>query len=112
MDPLNIKIAELREALESITAEQKYLKARDARHRYSKFATFSTKHRFGLSLRLYRLSFFFFFCVLCVLTANVSTKKRVIYFTLAEYIVFAAASALQVVYIRNLFSKTVGYNRV
>ncbi|KAL6271557.1 transmembrane emp24 domain-containing protein p24beta3-like [Prunus yedoensis var. nudiflora] len=78
MDPLNIKIAELREALESITTEQKYLKARDARHRYT----------------------------------NVSTKKRVIYFTLAEYIVFAAASALQVVYIRNLFSKTVGYNRV
>lgn len=36
MDPLNIKIAELREALESITTEQKYLKARDARHRYSK----------------------------------------------------------------------------
>lgn len=54
----------------------------------------------------------FFFNVLCVLAANVSTKKRVIYFTLAEYIVFAAASALQVVYIRNLFSKTVGYNRV
>ncbi|XP_062025142.1 transmembrane emp24 domain-containing protein p24beta3-like [Rosa rugosa] len=78
MDPLNIKIAELREALESIRAEQKYLKARDARHRYT----------------------------------NQSTKKRVIYFTLAEYIVFAGASALQVVYIRNLFSKTVGYNRV
>lgn len=56
--------------------------------------------------------FFSFFYVLCVLAANVSTKKRVIYFTLAEYIVFAAASALQVVYIRNLFSKTVGYNRV
>lgn len=36
MDPLNIKIAELREALESVTTEQKYLKARDARHRYSK----------------------------------------------------------------------------
>ncbi|KAL6214649.1 hypothetical protein ACLB2K_014081 [Fragaria x ananassa] len=78
MDPLNIKIAELREALESITAEQKYLKARDARHRYT----------------------------------NVGTKKRVIYFTLAEYLLFAVASALQVVYIRNLFSKTVGYNRV
>lgn len=43
MDPLNIKIAELREALESITAEQKYLKARDARHRYSKFGDLSNK---------------------------------------------------------------------
>lgn len=31
-----MKIAELREALESVTAEQKYLKARDARHRHSK----------------------------------------------------------------------------
>lgn len=31
-----MKIAELREALESIITEQKYLKARDARHRYSK----------------------------------------------------------------------------
>lgn len=36
LDPINVKIAELREALESVTAEQKYLKARDARHRYSK----------------------------------------------------------------------------
>ena len=43
MDPLNIKIAELREALESITAEQKYLKARDERHRYSKFGDLSNK---------------------------------------------------------------------
>ncbi|XP_009370753.1 transmembrane emp24 domain-containing protein p24beta3-like [Pyrus x bretschneideri] len=78
MDPLNIKIAELREALEAVTTEQKYLKARDARHRYT----------------------------------NVSTNKRVIYFTLAEYLVFAGASALQVLYIRNLFSKSVAYNRV
>lgn len=36
LDPVNVKIAELREALESVTAEQKYLKARDARHRHSK----------------------------------------------------------------------------
>ncbi|XP_040999728.1 transmembrane emp24 domain-containing protein p24beta3-like isoform X2 [Juglans microcarpa x Juglans regia] len=33
LNPINVKIAELREALESVTAEQKYLKARDARHR-------------------------------------------------------------------------------
>lgn len=36
LDPINVEIAALREALESITAEQKYLKARDARHRHSK----------------------------------------------------------------------------
>lgn len=36
LDPINVKIAELREALESITIEQKYLKARDTRHRHSK----------------------------------------------------------------------------
>lgn len=35
LDPINVKIAELREALESVTAEQKYLKARDTRHRHS-----------------------------------------------------------------------------
>lgn len=36
LDPINVKIAELREALESVTAEQKYLRARDYRHRRSK----------------------------------------------------------------------------
>lgn len=36
LDPINVKIAELREALESVVAEQKYLKARDSRHRHSK----------------------------------------------------------------------------
>nr|GMD80915.1 transmembrane emp24 domain-containing protein p24beta3 [Ipomoea batatas] len=42
LDPINVKIAELREALESVTAEQKYLKARDARHRHSKSLNSST----------------------------------------------------------------------
>lgn len=36
LDPINVKIAELREALESITAEQRFLKARDFQHRHSK----------------------------------------------------------------------------
>lgn len=36
LDPINVKIAELREALESVTSEQMYLKARDFRHRHSK----------------------------------------------------------------------------
>jgi hypothetical protein len=36
LDPINVKIGELREALESIITEQKYLKARDARHRNRK----------------------------------------------------------------------------
>ncbi|XP_052191293.1 transmembrane emp24 domain-containing protein p24beta3 [Diospyros lotus] len=78
LNPINVKISELKEALESVTAEQKYLKARDARHRHT----------------------------------NESTRKRVIYYTIGEYIMLALASGLQVVYIRRLFSKSVGYNRV
>ncbi|KAL6971662.1 hypothetical protein U1Q18_031341 [Sarracenia purpurea var. burkii] len=78
LDPINVKISELREALESITAEQKYLKARDARHRRT----------------------------------NESTRKRVIFYTIGEYILLAIVSAHQVVYIRRLFSKSVAYNRV
>ncbi|KAI8004055.1 Transmembrane emp24 domain-containing protein p24beta3 [Camellia lanceoleosa] len=78
LDPINVKIAELREALESVTAEQNYLKARDTRHRRT----------------------------------NESTRKRVILYTIGEYIMLALASALQVAYIHRLFSKSVGYNRV
>ncbi|KAL6548363.1 hypothetical protein OROGR_008784 [Orobanche gracilis] len=78
LDPVNVKIAELREALESVTAEQKYLKARDTRHRHT----------------------------------NESTRKRVIFYTAGEYILLALVSGLQVAYIRRLFSKSVGYNRV
>ncbi|KAF8775674.1 hypothetical protein HU200_004456 [Digitaria exilis] len=86
LDPINVKIAELKEALESVTAEQKYLKAREARHRHSKLN--------GLAC------------------PNESTRKRVMFYTMAEYLAFMSASALQVVYIRRLFSKNVAYNRV
>ncbi|KAL6007264.1 hypothetical protein ACLOJK_032760 [Asimina triloba] len=78
LDPINVKIAELREALESVTAEQKYLKARDTRHRHT----------------------------------NESTRRRLVLYTLAEYLALAVASGLQVAYIRRLFSKSVAYNRV
>ncbi|PIA31632.1 hypothetical protein AQUCO_04900142v1 [Aquilegia coerulea] len=78
LNPVNVKIAELREALESVTAEQTYLKARDARHRRT----------------------------------NESTRKRVVMYTMLEYLVLVAASSLQVIYIRRLFSKSVAYNRV
>lgn len=78
LDPINVKIAELREALESVTSEQKYLKARDARHRHT----------------------------------NESTRRRVIFYTVGEYLLLALASSLQVAYIRRLFSKSVAYNRV
>jgi len=78
LNPINVKIAELREALESVTAEQKYLKARDSRHRHT----------------------------------NESTRKRVVFYTVGEYILLAIVSGLQVVYIRQLFSKSVAYNRV
>lgn len=44
--------------------------------------------------------------------ANESTRKRVIFYTVGEYIFLAAASGLQVLYIRKLFSKSVAYNRV
>ncbi|XP_020586010.1 transmembrane emp24 domain-containing protein p24beta3-like [Phalaenopsis equestris] len=78
LNPVNVKIAELREALESVTAEQKYLKARELRHRRT----------------------------------NESTRRRIIGYTITEYIVLAAASFLQVLFIRRLFSKTVAYNRI
>ncbi|KAJ6846710.1 transmembrane emp24 domain-containing protein p24beta3 [Iris pallida] len=78
LDPINVKIAELREALESVTAEQKYLKAREARHRYT----------------------------------NESTRSRLIFYAVMEYLILAGASAVQVVYICSLFSKSVAYNRV
>ncbi|KAL5135066.1 Transmembrane emp24 domain-containing protein p24beta3 [Glycine soja] len=78
LDPINMNIAELREALESIISEQKYLKARDARHRHT----------------------------------SESTRKRVVFYTILEYVLFAATSLLQVVYIRRLFSKSFAYNRV
>ncbi|XP_042011153.1 transmembrane emp24 domain-containing protein p24beta3-like [Salvia splendens] len=78
LDPINVKLAELKEALESVTAEQKYLKARDTRHRHT----------------------------------NESTRRRVIFYTVAEYLLLALVSGLQVVYIRQLFSKSVAYNRV
>ncbi|KAJ7977336.1 Transmembrane emp24 domain-containing protein [Quillaja saponaria] len=78
LGPINVRIAELREALESIISEQKYLKAREIRHRYT----------------------------------NESTRRRVVFYTITEYIIFAAASSLQVIYIRRLFNKSYGYNRV
>ncbi|XP_047317502.1 transmembrane emp24 domain-containing protein p24beta3-like [Impatiens glandulifera] len=78
LDPINVKIAELREALESVRAEQKYLSARDTRHRHT----------------------------------NESTRKRVLTYTIGEYIMLAAASALQGIYIKHLFSNSVAYNRV
>ncbi|KAK7280065.1 hypothetical protein RJT34_25127 [Clitoria ternatea] len=78
LDPINVKIAELREALESVVTFQKYLKAREVRHRQT----------------------------------NESTRKRVVFYTLGEYFLLAGVSALQVLYIRRLFSKSVAYNRV
>ncbi|WOL07977.1 hypothetical protein Cni_G16728 [Canna indica] len=78
LNPINVKIALLREALESVTAEQRYLKAREARHRHT----------------------------------NESTRRRLTFYTMTEYLVLACASGLQVFYIRRLFNKSVAYNRV
>ncbi|XP_073287112.1 transmembrane emp24 domain-containing protein p24beta3-like [Primulina huaijiensis] len=78
LDPANLKIAELGEALESVTAEQNYLKARAARHRH----------------------------------INESTRRRIIFYTVGEYILPTLVSGLQVVYIRRMFCKSVAYDRV
>ncbi|CAN6439606.1 unnamed protein product [Victoria cruziana] len=75
---INVKIAELREALESVTAEQKYLKAREARH----------------------------------WNTNNNTRRRLYTYTVMEYMALVVTSLLQVVCIRQLFSKTVAYNRI
>jgi hypothetical protein len=50
LDPINVKIAELKEVLESVTAEQKYLKAREARHRHSRL------NGLGISMCSYYIS--------------------------------------------------------
>lgn len=42
LKPVNVKIAQLREALEAVSAEQIYLRARDYRHRMSEFLLTST----------------------------------------------------------------------
>lgn len=52
LDPINVKIAELREALESIISEQKYLKARDARHRHSKLVSLVSCYKFVRFLKI------------------------------------------------------------
>lgn len=44
--------------------------------------------------------------------ANESTRNRVIFYTVLEYILLILASGLQAVYIRSLFSKSIGYNRI
>ena len=54
----------------------------------------------------------YFVCFENLGAANESTRKRVIFYTVGEYIFLAAASGLQVLYIRKLFSKSVAYNRV
>eukprot|EP00249_Psilotum_nudum_P002743 c15870_g1_i1 orf=520-1179(-) len=78
LDPVHVKIAELREALESISAEQHYLKARDARHRHT----------------------------------VESTHRRLIGYTLLEYLALILASASQVFLIRWMFNKRIGYNKL
>ncbi|GFP85813.1 transmembrane emp24 domain-containing protein p24beta3 [Phtheirospermum japonicum] len=78
LDPINVRIIELREKMEYVTLEQNYLKARDISHRRT----------------------------------NQSTKKRVIFYTVGEYLLLVLVSGLQVVYVRRLFNKSIAYNRV
>ncbi|MCL7031671.1 hypothetical protein MKW94_000023 [Papaver nudicaule] len=44
--------------------------------------------------------------------SNESTRRRVVFYTILEYLVLCLASGLQVMFIRRLFSKSVAYNRV
>ncbi|KAF5950974.1 hypothetical protein HYC85_012967 [Camellia sinensis] len=150
-DPINVKIAELREALESVKAEQKYLLARDTRHRHSKLffllkiltgayelmrGMYPMKHgyskisavripgtyrvrvcvpvrRYAYRVQQKRVWYIWFIWVRRgYAIANESTRKRVTFYSIGEYILLALASALQVVYIRKMFSKSVAYNRV
>jgi hypothetical protein len=50
--------------------------------------------------------------ILTHFAANESTRRRLIGYTLAEYLALIVASGLQVYFIRRLFSRSVAYNRV
>jgi hypothetical protein len=78
LKPVDVKIAQLGEALESVSAEIRYLQNRDLRHRRT----------------------------------NESTQRRLIFYTVSEYLLLIGASVGQVYMIRHLFSKRIGYNRV
>ncbi|XP_024366529.1 transmembrane emp24 domain-containing protein p24beta3 isoform X1 [Physcomitrium patens] len=78
LKPVDVKISQLSEALELVSAEIRYLQNRDLRHRKT----------------------------------NESTQRRLLFYTVSEYLLLIAASVGQVVMIRHLFSKRIGYNRV
>jgi hypothetical protein len=46
------------------------------------------------------------------IAANESTQRRLIAYTVAEYVMLLGASIGQVYLIQQLFSKRIGYNRV
>ncbi|KAL2632397.1 hypothetical protein R1flu_017083 [Riccia fluitans] len=75
---VEVKIAQLREALESISLEQAYLKRRDIRHKKT----------------------------------NESTQRRLLWYTVLEYLALIGVSLVQVYLIQRLFSKRIGYNKV
>lgn len=51
-------------------------------------------------------------CMNVGIAANESTQRRLIAYTVAEYVMLLAASIGQVYLIQQLFSKRIGYNRV
>jgi hypothetical protein len=53
-----------------------------------------------------------FFLYKCGVAANESTQRRLVAYTVAEYIMLLAVSIGQVYLIQQLFSKRLGYNRV
>ncbi|BBN09656.1 hypothetical protein MPTK1_4g21570 [Marchantia polymorpha subsp. ruderalis] len=76
-NPVETKIAQLKEALESISLEQNYLRRRDVRHKKT----------------------------------NESTQRRLLWYTVMEYVALIAVSIAQVYLIQRLFSKRIGYNK-
>lgn len=46
------------------------------------------------------------------MAANESTQRRLLAYTISEYLLLIGASVGQVYMIRHLFSKRIGYNRV
>ncbi|KAG0561880.1 hypothetical protein KC19_9G100200 [Ceratodon purpureus] len=78
LKPVDVKIAQLGELLEAVSAEIRYLQTRDLRHRRT----------------------------------NESTQRRLLAYTISEYLLLIGASVGQVYMIRHLFSKRIGYNRV
>ncbi|EFJ11289.1 hypothetical protein SELMODRAFT_126578 [Selaginella moellendorffii] len=78
LNPVHVKISQLKEALESLMADQHYLRSRVERHH----------------------------------NTNRSTQKRLLFYTIGEYLALAAASVTQVLVLKHLFNRKIGYTKL